>query len=72
MLEDRRRRSTLDEMKKAFAVFDADGDGYINGGDIKRTMESLGERMSESDVISMVNEADTDGDGRINFRGTHS
>ena len=65
----RKRASVRDEMHKAFAVFDEDGDGFIDGRDIQRTMETLGERVSTADVADMVTEADEDGDGRINFKG---
>lgn len=69
MAVDYQRQSAREEMKKAFAVFDEDGDGFIDGRDIKRTMATLGETISERDVASMVAEADIDGDGRINFKG---
>ena len=65
----RQQNVTDDEMLEAFRVFDSDGDGYINGEDIRKTMRQLGEEISEKDVKDMMFEADLDKDGRINFAG---
>ena len=65
----RQQNVTDDEMLEAFRVFDSDGDGYINGEDIRKTMRQLGEELSEKDVKDMMFEADLDKDGRINFAG---
>ena len=64
-----RQSVTDDEMLEAFRVFDTDGDGYITGDDIRKTMGQLGEELSESDVRDMIVEADLDKDGRINLSG---
>jgi len=32
-------------------------------------MESIGEKMTEADIRNLMREADTDGDGRVNFEG---
>lgn len=32
-------------------------------------MTSLGERLSEEEVEDMIKEADTDGDGQVNYEG---
>ena len=65
----RQTQSLQDEMRDIFKIFDADDDGYINAADIERTMKSLGEDVTEEDVLHMVREADEDGDNLINFRG---
>merc|ERR1712106_663946 len=51
----------------AFKVFDRDGDGLITAEELRLTMNNLGEPLTESEVKAMIAEADTDGDGKINF-----
>uniref|UniRef100_A0A1I8HQV7 Calmodulin n=1 Tax=Macrostomum lignano TaxID=282301 RepID=A0A1I8HQV7_9PLAT len=55
------------DMWEAFKAFDHNGDNYIDFAEIKKTMHFLGEEVSDEDVQSMINEADADNDGRINF-----
>lgn len=55
------------EMWEAFKAFDHNGDNFIDFAEIKKTMHFLGEEVSDEDVQSMINEADADNDGRINF-----
>ena len=69
MSRQRQQSVTEDEMLEAFRVFDSDGDGYITGKDIRKTMRQLGEELSEADIKDMITEADLDKDGRINFSG---
>ncbi len=49
-------------------VFDRDGDGLISEEELRLTMNNLGEPLTDSEVRSMIEEADLDGDGRINFQ----
>ncbi|XP_076098159.1 calmodulin-alpha-like isoform X1 [Mytilus galloprovincialis] len=58
---------TEKELKEAFSVFDQDGDGFINTKELKQVMANLGEDLADEDVMSMIKEADKDGDGKINF-----
>ncbi|KAI0219184.1 putative calmodulin-like protein 2 [Lamellibrachia satsuma] len=67
MSRQRQQSVTEEEMLEAFHVFDSDGDGYITGEDIRKTMRQLGEELSEADIKDMITEADLDKDGRINF-----
>uniref|UniRef100_A0A1I8G5J3 Calmodulin n=1 Tax=Macrostomum lignano TaxID=282301 RepID=A0A1I8G5J3_9PLAT len=55
------------EMWEAFKAFDHNGDNYIDFTEIKKTMQFLGEEVTDADVKSMIKEADVDKDGRINF-----
>ena len=48
-------------------MFDRDGDGLISEEELKLTMNNLGEPLTDREVRSMIEEADLDGDGRINF-----
>ena len=56
------------EIAESFKVFDRNGDGLITEDELQVTMNNLGEPMNEIEVKAMINEADLDGDGKINFR----
>jgi len=49
-------------------VFDRDGDGLISAEELKLTMNNLGEPLTDQEVKAMIEEADLDGDGLINFQ----
>lgn len=57
------------EMRDAFKVFDKDGNGYISASELRYVMTNLGERLSEEEVEEMIQEADIDGDGQVNYEG---
>ena len=59
-------RDPLDEIKKAFRLFDSEERGKINLNDLKRVAKELGENMSDDELNEMIEEADRDGDGEIN------
>ena len=61
--------SNIDEdIVHSFNVFDRNGDGLITEDELHVTMNNLGEPMNEDEVKAMINEADLDGDGKINLR----
>ena len=61
--------SNIDEdIAESFKVFDRDGDGLITEDELQITMDNLGEPMNEVEVKAMIDEADLDGDGKINFK----
>ena len=53
-----------------YQVFDADGDGFISGPELRHVMANLGEKLTEKEVNDMLREADINGDGKIDFDGT--
>ena len=55
------------ELRKAFSVFDRNGDGFISGEELQSIMMTLGVIMSEKDVNEMIRAVDVDGDGLVNF-----
>lgn len=55
------------EYKEAFSLFDKDGDGTIDATELGTVMRSLGHQPSEEEIIDMINEADVDGNGTIDF-----
>jgi len=56
-----------EELRKAFNKFDSDHSGYITHDELKLAMKIMGEDLSEEEIKQMMEEADTDGDGRVDF-----
>jgi len=56
------------ELREAFKVFDKDKDGFISAAELRNVMYNLGEELSELEIFEMIEEADLDGDGRVNFK----
>uniref|UniRef100_A0A0D6QZ05 EF-hand domain-containing protein n=1 Tax=Araucaria cunninghamii TaxID=56994 RepID=A0A0D6QZ05_ARACU len=55
------------ELQQVFKKFDANNDGKISSSELKSMMAALGSQASDAETASMMREADTDGDGFINF-----
>ncbi|KAH0617190.1 hypothetical protein JD844_029002 [Phrynosoma platyrhinos] len=56
-----------EEIRKAFRVFDRDGNGYVSAAELRHIMTKLGEKLTEEEVEDMIKEADVDGDGQVNY-----
>jgi len=56
-----------EELREAFKVFDKDQNGYISAAELRHVMINLGEKLTEEEVQLMIKEADTDGDGQVNY-----
>ncbi|KAL6925525.1 hypothetical protein ACO0SA_000123 [Hanseniaspora valbyensis] len=59
-------RDPIEELKRAFALFDEDGDGLITFDNLKKVVEELGEDIADEDIYKMIDEFDLDDDGGIN------
>ncbi|XP_010508760.1 PREDICTED: calmodulin-A-like [Camelina sativa] len=57
----------LVECKEFFSSIDKDGDGFITRKELGTLMRTLGENHTEAYLQAMINEADLDGDGTIDF-----
>ncbi|KAL3891019.1 hypothetical protein ACJMK2_003283 [Sinanodonta woodiana] len=55
------------QIRQAFKVFDKDGNGVIDKNELRLAMRTLGEKVSEADVTEMMRDADTNGDGKIDY-----
>ena len=51
-------------------VFDHNSDGYISKLELHKTMNELGIELSREDLDAMMDEADVNKDGRIDYAGT--
>merc|ERR1712110_869804 len=56
-----------DEIREAFQVFDGDGNGFINRQELACVMGNLGETLTQEEIQGMIDQADIDGDGVINY-----
>lgn len=50
-------------------VFDRDGNGYITRDELQIAMEMMQENVTETQVNEMLQLADLDKDGKINYEG---
>merc|ERR1712117_486997 len=56
-----------DEIREAFQVFDGDGNGFINRGELSCVLQNLGMPLDGDEIQAMIDEVDADGDGQINY-----
>ncbi|KAK2969369.1 hypothetical protein RJ640_000641 [Escallonia rubra] len=57
----------IDEVKRVFERFDANGDGKISASELAGVMKTLGSDTSKEEISRMMEEFDTDHDGFINL-----
>tara|TARA_B110000305_G_C18995060_1_gene427922 strand:- start:225 stop:452 length:228 start_codon:yes stop_codon:yes gene_type:complete len=55
------------ELKKAFDVMDANKDGVVTRDELKSLLKGLGEEVTDEIVDEMINIADSNNDGKIQF-----
>jgi len=58
-------------MNVRLQVFDHNSDGYISKLELHKTMNSLGIELSREDLDAMMDEADVNKDGRIDYAGNN-
>uniref|UniRef100_A0A0E0BNI7 Major facilitator superfamily (MFS) profile domain-containing protein n=1 Tax=Oryza glumipatula TaxID=40148 RepID=A0A0E0BNI7_9ORYZ len=56
-----------DDIRDAFRVFDKDQNGFITPDELRHVMANLGDPLSDDELADMLHEADSDGDGQINY-----
>ncbi|XP_030154954.1 calcium-binding protein 5 isoform X3 [Lynx canadensis] len=60
----------VQEMRDAFKEFDTNGDGEITLGELQQAMQRLlGEKLTPREISEVVQEADVNGDGTVDFEG---
>ena len=58
--------NSKEDVDKIFNLFDNDNTGYISLQNLKRVCGEVGECMSDTELLQMIEHADADGDGLIN------
>jgi len=64
-----RQISNDESLREAFRVFDKNNDGYISRSELKKAMANLNEILTDEEIEEMIEEADLNGDGKINYEG---
>ena len=44
-----------------------DGNGFINRMELRSVMMNLGEKLTDEEIESLIDDVDIDGDGQINY-----
>ncbi|XP_077988227.1 uncharacterized protein LOC144442728 [Glandiceps talaboti] len=55
----------------AFKVFDLDGDGFITADEIRQASQRFGEETTDEEIDAMIQEADLNNDGKIDYEEFH-
>ena len=55
----------MEEFKQAFALFDKDGNGHVDAGELGQVLASLGQIPTEEEIKRMIAEVDGDMNGTI-------
>lgn len=58
----------IQEFKEAFEIFDQDKNGYISVNELREILNNLGQNPNDKELDEIINEADSDGDGNIDFK----
>lgn len=55
-------------IRETFRFIDKRGDGYITSGELRHVMLNIGEKLSDEEIDELINEADVDMDGLIDYQ----
>eukprot|EP00804_Cyclotella_cryptica_P028941 CCRYP_012374-RA/>CCRYP_012374-RA protein AED:0.62 eAED:0.14 QI:0/0/0/1/1/0.5/2/0/195 len=58
---------TIEDIKKAFTLFDLDKNGYIGAAELRHSLIFMGEHVTDEEVDMMISMLDMNGDGQVSF-----
>ena len=58
---------SFQDLENAFKAFDKDGSGFIEPNELRDLMRKLGEKLTDDDIKAMMQLADTNKDGKIDY-----
>ena len=56
-----------DEIKEAITVFDKDNKGFLTRDQVEHMIKNVGEEMSETDTLQILESVDYDEEGHISI-----
>lgn len=56
------------ELHEVFCIFDENGDGFISSDELYSMLHKLGEHITKNEAQKMINEADLNRDGKVDYR----
>ncbi|KAF1804504.1 hypothetical protein V8B55DRAFT_1499840 [Mucor lusitanicus] len=66
-MSDQLNEQQISEYRESFALFDKNGDGAIDVEELGQVMRSLNQEPTNEELKDMINDVDSDNNGRIDF-----
>ena len=58
-----------DQIRKAFQTFDHNNDSFLNAGELRRALTTIGEKLTDQQLDEMMQDFPVDGDGMLKYEG---
>ena len=58
-----------DDLLLAFKRFDKNGDGFLTPDEVKEVLRDANQPATDRNVTEMIESVDSNGDGKINYKG---
>jgi len=58
-------KTTPEELRGAFQVFDKQGNGMVSTQDMKMSLTTIGEKLKDEELEDFIRECDHDGEGMV-------
>ena len=59
------KRDPMEELRRAFRLFDIDSKGVITADDLQRVSREIGQALEDSEIQNMIQEFDSNGKGGV-------
>ena len=58
-----------EELREGFRYFDKDGSGFVDAAELRYTLTTLGDTLSDEQAEDFFKQADINEDGKISYEG---